>query len=172
MAWPLGAFLSIASLDCIIVGSLLFRGCIAQSATIFTSSRLFVSLEFIHSLLQLSSQVNAMKRGLMNLVVTILTIPPQTIYWIKRPNLLDNNPDSVCKADWVMWDIWRQEEYFALIDVDVSEFTVIDNLKKHVAFILVKPFGSLINVIISPLVWPSNNLGSFSLCSFQTYKSA
>lgn len=38
------------------------------------------------------------------------------------------------------------------MDVDVAEFIVVDDFEQHGAFVLVEPFSSLVDVVVSALV--------------------
>lgn len=98
-----------------------------------------------------------MKRRLMHFVSTALTIPPQSIQAALWPFLLQHNPNCILEPHWVMWRIRWQEEHVAFVDTYIAELLsggkgVVHDLEEHGAFMLVEPFGGLVDVVICALI--------------------
>lgn len=49
------------------------------------------------------------------------------------------------------------------MDVDVTELVVVDNFEQHRAFVLVEPFGGLINVVIGAFVRAANDHDGYTV---------
>jgi hypothetical protein len=125
---------------------------IAQSSTILTGPRLLIRLESFHPRLNLGSQIRTMKRCLMHLLPTLLAIPPQSIKTGLGPRLLHDYSHSIREPYWVMRRVRWQQKHIALVYVDIAERPVIDNFEQHAAFVLVEPFGRLVDVVVGSRV--------------------
>jgi hypothetical protein len=98
-----------------------------------------------------------MKSSLMHLLPTALTIPPQPIHTPLWPFLLQHNPHCVFEPYRVMWRVGGQQEHIALMYMYVAELAGVYDLEQHGAFVLVKPLGSAINVVVGALVRASDD---------------
>jgi hypothetical protein len=130
---------------------------VADRPAIFTLPRLLIRLERIHRLLNLRPQIRTIKRLLVHLLPTALTIPPQAIQASLRPLLLQHNAHRVLEAYRIVWRIRRQQEHVSLVDVYVAELLGswegrVNDLEQHGALVLVEPFGGLVDVVVCALV--------------------
>ncbi|KAJ4372501.1 Origin recognition complex subunit 3 [Neocucurbitaria cava] len=130
---------------------------IAQRPTVLTRPRLLIRFKTIHRILNLRAQIRAVKRGLMHLLPTALTVPPQPIQTPRRPLLLQHHTHRILEAYGVMRCIRREQEHVSLVDVDVAELLVgglrlVYHLEEHGAFVLVEPFCRLVDVVVGALV--------------------
>lgn len=56
-----------------------------------------------------------------------------------------------------MGSIGGEEEHVALVDMDVAELTIVNDLEEHAAFVLIEPFGGLIDVVVCAGVGAAND---------------
>lgn len=132
-------------------------GHIGQRATISTSSIVFLTHELFNGSFDLSAKVCAVKRGLVDLFAAALTVPAQTIDHVLGSTLLEDYAHSVGEADRVMRGVSREEEHVAFVDDDIAEYAIVDNLEHHGAFVLVEPFGCLVDVIVGSGIGSADN---------------
>jgi hypothetical protein len=123
---------------------------IAHLSTLPTLPRFRITFKLLHSTLNLCPQIRAMETSLMHLRPAILTIPPQTIHTALRSRLLNHHTNRIRETHRIMRHIARQEEQFALVDVDVAELVGrgLDGFEEHAAFVLVEEFGSAVDVVV------------------------
>jgi len=130
---------------------LLGRG-ITQRSAIFASPGLLVALELVHSILELRTQIYTVKRSLVNLLVAVLAVPPQSVDGRLWSQLLQHNADGVCKPHWIVRHVGWKEEHLPFLYRDVAKLAVLDDLEQHVAFVLEEPFRRLVDVVIGSFI--------------------
>lgn len=135
-----------------------YRDRVRQLAALRANAFLIIGFEIIDGLLDLGAQISAMECSLIYECSIILAIPSQTIFTLRWTRLLYNNANRICKADWVMGDIWRKQKHLALANGEITERALIDNPEKHRATILVEPFRGLVDMIVGPSVGSANDL--------------
>lgn len=80
-----------------------------------------------------------------------LTVPAEAIEALFRARLLQHNPDRVGEPYRVVRRVRREQEHFALMDVDVAEVGArgrVDDTEKHPALVLIEPLGRLVDMVI------------------------
>jgi hypothetical protein len=138
---------------------LLLRPNLTNGPTLRTRPRALIFFKVLHRLLNLGSQIRAVKTLLMNLLSAIPAVPAQSIHAIRRSRLLENNADCVGEADGIVRRVGRQEIHLAFVDVDVAEPDLrVDDFEEHAAFVLVEPFGGCVDVVVSAGVGAADNL--------------
>lgn len=134
------------------------RNRIRQLPALRANPFLIIGFEVIDGLLDLGAQISAMERSFIYECSIILTIPSQAVFTFRWTRLLYNNANRICKANWVMGDIWRKKKHLALADGEITKRALIDNPEQHRATILVEPFGGLVDMIVGPSVGSANDL--------------
>lgn len=99
-----------------------------------------------------------MKGGFMNDFSIVLAIPPQPVLALFRSGLLQHDANGIGEAHRIMRSVWGQKEHFAFPDWDVSMFTIVDDLEKHGAAVLVEPLGGFIDMEIGARIGTANDL--------------
>lgn len=96
----------------------------------------------------------------MHLLPTLPTVPSQPIQARRWPWKFKDNSHRVLKPYGVVGNIWWQEEQFAFVDVDVTEFVGLryDCLQEHAAFVLVEELGCFVNVVVCAGVRSADDL--------------
>jgi len=84
-------------------------------------------------------------------------VPAEPIEGFLWSRLLDHDADGVGESDRVVRGVWWKQEHLSFIDYEISELALVDNLEHHRAFVLVEPFGRLVDMVVSSSVWTSNN---------------
>ena len=85
---------------------------------------------------------------LIDYLPAVLTIPPQPILAFCRPGLFQHNTNSVGESHGVMRGIRGQQEHLPFADRDVSEVAFVNDFEEHRSFVLVEPFGGLVDVVV------------------------
>jgi len=131
---------------------------ITNLPTLPTRPRLLIFSKAIHRILNLTPQIRTHKTLLMHHTPTTPTIPPEPIFLTLRSRLLNHHTHSICKPNWIMRCISRQEKDFAFVDVDVAEGAVWgDGFEEHATAVLVEEFGGAVDVVVCSCVGPADD---------------
>jgi hypothetical protein len=95
---------------------------------------------------------------LVDFFAAVLAIPSQPVNCRFRAPLFEHDADRIGKPNRIVWCVGREVEHITLVDVNISEFTVIYSFEEHSAFVLIEPFRRFVDMVIGPFVRPTNNL--------------
>jgi hypothetical protein len=134
---------------------------IRNLAALLAPPRLLILPKLFHGLLDLRPQIRAVKRRLVDDRPAVLAraVPPHAVHASLGPALLQHDADRVGEAHGVVRRVAGQQEHVAFADDDVAELAVVDDLEQHGAFVLVKPFRSLVDVVVGAGVGAADDLG-------------
>lgn len=125
---------------------------ITKLATVLARPFRLIIPERVHGLLNLSAQIGADESGLVHLVATVLAVPSQPVQTAFGSRLLKHDTDRVGEAHWIVRRVGRQEKHLTLVDVDVSEFTIVHRLQQHATLVLEEELGRLVDVVVGASV--------------------
>lgn len=94
----------------------------------------------------------------MNHLTAVLAVPPHPVNRVLRAFLLEDDANRIREPDRVMRGVGREKEHLPFADDDIPEVTVVDYFQHHGAFVLVEPFGRLVDVVICSGIWASDYL--------------
>lgn len=121
---------------------------IGQFPALLALSLLVRGLESIHCLFDPRPQICAMEGLLIDYLPTVLTVPPEPILTFCWPRLFQHNTNSVGESHGVVRDVRGEQEHLPFADRDVSEIAFVDDFEEHRSFVLVEPFGGLVDVVV------------------------
>lgn len=108
---------------------ILRRRGITQRPTVLARPSFLVALEFVHSILELRTQIYTVERSLVHLLVAVLAIPPQSVDGRRGSMLLQHNADGVCEPHRIVGHVGRKKEHLPFVDRDIAKLAFVDDLE-------------------------------------------